>query len=251
MTQELPALHVTASSLAPDATIVARSVEKVYGSGGSIVRAVDGVSLSVPKGQFLCVMGPSGSGKSTLLHILGGLERPTGGTVLISNTAIHQLSDRESTRFRRRNIGFVFQFFNLIPTLDVSENIALPLLLEGQRYSAVRHRVDPLLRRFRLEERSAHSVSALSGGEMQRVAIARALIVEPRFVLADEPTGNLDSRTGEEILSLLRQVRDDNGVTVVLVTHDLRAASYADRVVILRDGRLDDDVPAHRLTRSE
>jgi len=231
--------------------IVAIHLEKHYRRGGAIVRALDGVDLTIPEGQFAAVMGPSGSGKSTLLHLLGGLERPTAGTVLIGDTDLHRLSGDESARFRRRHIGFVFQFFNLVPTLTAAENVALPLLLEGRRYAAVKDRVERLLETLRLLDRANHAPSELSGGEMQRVAIARALIVEPRVILADEPTGNLDSRTGAEILELLRHACDESGVTIVLVTHDLRAASYADRAVVLRDGCVDSESAAQRPHRRE
>jgi len=196
-------------------------------------------------------MGPSGSGKSTLLHLLGGIERPSAGSVRIAATDLDRLSATDLDRFRRRNIGFVYQFFNLIPTLNVEENVALPLLLEGQRFSSVRDRVRSLLLSLKLEDRAAHAPAVLSGGEMQRVAVARALIISPQVILADEPTGNLDSNTGEQILKLLQQASRERNVTTVLVTHELRAASYADRVVILRDGRVQDDLPAHRLARSE
>ena len=233
------------------ATITAVHLEKRYRRGETTVRALDGLDLTVRHGEFVAVMGPSGSGKTTLLHLLGGLERPTTGTVLIGDSDIHRLPSDESARFRRRNIGFVFQFFNLIPTLTAAENVALPLLLEGQRYAAVRGQVEPLLETLRLVDRATHAPSELSGGEMQRVAIARALVVNPRLILADEPTGNLDSRTGGEILELLRRACDERRVTIVLVTHDLRAASYADRVVIVRDGCVESDAPASRLARRE
>jgi len=231
--------------------IVATQLEKHFRRGEAVVRALDGVDLSVADGEFVSVMGPSGSGKSTLLHLIGGLDRPTAGSVLVGDTDIHRLSLDAAARFRRRTIGFVFQFFNLIPTLTAAENVALPLLLEGRRYISVRDRVEPLLKIFHLLDRADHAPAELSGGERQRIAIARALIVNPRLILADEPTGNLDSRTGGEILALLRGARDDRGVTVVLVTHDLRSASYADRVVILRDGLVESDTPARRLSRRE
>jgi putative ABC transport system ATP-binding protein len=234
-----------------NSAISARALEKVYGRGSTFVRSLEQVSLEVRRGEFLCIMGPSGSGKSTLLHVLGGIERPTAGVVRIGDTDIQSLSSTDLDRFRRRNIGFVYQFFNLIPTLNVEENVALPLLLEGRRFSSVRDRVRSLLVSLKLEDRATHAPSLLSGGEMQRVAIARALVIDPRVILADEPTGNLDSQTGEQILTLLRQASNERAVTTVLVTHDLRAASYADRVVILRDGRIQDDVPAYRLARVE
>jgi len=236
---------------AGSAAIVATHLEKHYRRGDVHVRALDGVDLAVADGEFVSVMGPSGSGKSTLLHLLGGLERPTAGSVRIGDVDPHALPEDAAARFRRRTIGFVFQFFNLIPTLTAAENVALPLLLEGRRFGAVRDRVEPLLALFGLEARARHAPAELSGGEMQRIAVARALIVDPRVLLADEPTGNLDSRTGAEILALLRRVCDERGVTVVLVTHDLRAASCADRVVILRDGRVESDSPAQRLAKRD
>jgi len=236
---------------AGSAAIVAMHLEKHYRRGGVSVRALDGVDLAVSDGAFVSVMGASGSGKRTLLHLLGGLERPTAGSVRIGDTDLYALSEDDAARFRRRTIGFVFQFFNLIPSLTAAENVALPLLLEGRRFGAVRDRVEPLLELFGLAARARHAPSELSGGEMQRIALARALIVDPRVLLADEPTGNLDTRTGAEILDLLRRICDERGVTVVLVTHDLRAASYADRVVILRDGRVESDSPAQRLAKRE
>jgi len=233
------------ASLTPlSATVVAHHLEKHYQRGRATVRALDGVDLVIAEGEFVAIMGPSGSGKSTLLHLIGGLERPSAGTVLLGDVDLHRLSSDESARFRRRHIGFVFQFFNLIPTLSAAENVALPLLLEGKRYADVRDRVMPLLETLHLAGRAEHAPSELSGGEMQRVAIARALVVAPRLILADEPTGNLDSETGAGILALLRRACEERGVTVVLVTHDLRAASCADRAVILRDGRLEGQASA-------
>jgi putative ABC transport system ATP-binding protein len=232
---------------AHSASIRALDLQKHYRRGRVEVRALDGVDLAIDAGEFVCVMGPSGSGKSTLLHLLGGLDQPSAGTVRIGEVDLQALSADESARFRRRHIGVVFQFFNLVPTLTAAENVALPLLLEGRRYSSVCERVTPLLEQMQLAGREDHSPSELSGGEMQRIAVARALIVDPQVILADEPTGNLDSRSGAEILGLLRDVCDRRGITIVLVTHDLRAASYADRVVILRDGRVESDSPAQRL----
>jgi putative ABC transport system ATP-binding protein len=226
--------------------LVACDLTKVYSAASEPVRALDGIDLAVPRGEFLCVMGPSGSGKSTLLHVLAGLVRPSAGRVRIGSTEIHTLGDAEAARFRRRNVGLVFQFFNLIPTLTVEENIALALLLEGRRLSELRLPVAEMAERLGLGGRLSHLPARLSGGEMQRVAIARALLVEPQLVLADEPTGNLDSRTGEEVLSHLRRLCDERRVTILLVSHDLRACSYADRVLVLHDGRIADDVPAKR-----
>lgn len=221
-------------------------LEKVYETGERSVHALAGVDLRVGDGEFLCVAGPSGSGKSTLLHVLAGLVRPTRGRVEIAGVAIHELPDAEAARFRRRHIGLIFQFFNLVPTLNVEENIALVRLLEGRRLADLREQIEPLVGFLGLAGRLDHHPSRLSGGEMQRVAIARALFADARLLLADEPTGNLDSKSGEAILSHLRRVCDDRGVTTVIVTHDLRAASYADRVVVIRDGQIADDVPANR-----
>jgi putative ABC transport system ATP-binding protein len=245
------AMAVEAMERPLSGTVVAIHLEKEYSRGRTLVRAIDGIDLAVREGEFVSVMGPSGSGKSTLLHLLGGLERPSAGAVMIGDLDLHRLPRDEAARFRRRHIGFVFQFFNLVPTLTAAENVALPLLLEGRRYASVRDRVEPLLVTLGLEDRADHAPSELSGGEMQRVAIARALVVEPRLVLADEPTGNLDSASGAAILELLRRACDERGVTIVLVTHDPRAASYADRVVILKDGRVEIDVPAARLARRD
>jgi putative ABC transport system ATP-binding protein len=194
-------------------------------------------------------MGPSGSGKSTLLHLLAGLERPSEGEAWIGDTRIDRLDQDDAARFRRRHIGIVFQFFNLIQSLTVEENIALPLLLDGHRLAEVEDRVMDLLELLGLEDARGRAPSELSGGEMQRVAFARSLIVAPRLILADEPTGNLDTRTGEQVLSILRRAPDERGVTLIVVTHDLRAASYADRVLEIRDGRVVDDLPGDRARR--
>lgn len=225
------------------ADVVAVGLEKHYGEGETLVRAVAGVDLHIPAGQFVGIMGPSGSGKSTLMHLLAGLETPSFGTVRIGDVPISELNRNEAARFRRRHLGVVFQFFNLVPSLTVEENVALPLLLEGYRLHQLRDRVDPLISTMGLEARRDKLPATLSGGEMQRVSIARALLVEPRLVLADEPTGNLDSKTGDEVLALLRRVVDERGATLVLVTHDLRVASYADRMLVVRDGCVEDDLP--------
>jgi putative ABC transport system ATP-binding protein len=217
-------------------------VSKVYHQGRSEVRALDGVSLEVPRGQFLSVMGPSGSGKSTMLHLIGGLDTPSGGEIMIDGRALSSLDDDTITILRRRRIGFVFQFFNLLPTLTAEENVALPLLLDGQRLRAVRPRVQRMLELVGLAARRTHKPDELSGGEMQRVAVARALVTEPAVLLADEPTGNLDRRTGEAILELVKDAARRVGLTVVLVTHDHLAAAYGERIVTLADGRVADDV---------
>jgi len=221
----------------PDsAMIVLRAVDKIYRQGATEVAALRGVTLDIAAGQFVSVVGPSGSGKSTLLHLLGGLDQPTAGEIEIEGTPIAAMSDDEITIFRRRRIGIVFQFFNLLPTLSAEENVALPLLLDGRRARDVRPRVESVLEQVGLAHRRRHRPDELSGGEMQRVAIARALVVEPALILADEPTGNLDTATGEQILELLREANAARGATIVMVTHDPRAAAYAGRTVAMRDG---------------
>jgi putative ABC transport system ATP-binding protein len=233
------------ASLGP--AIVATGLQKRYDAGAQRVEALRGVDLAIPRGEFVCVMGPSGSGKSTLLHVLAGLLPLDAGSVRIGDTEISALADADAARFRRRHVGLVFQFFNLIPTLTVEENIALASMLEGRSLATQRARVEELARFLGLTERLRYYPANLSGGEMQRVAIARALLLEPDLLLADEPTGNLDSRAGEEVLSELRRSCDERGVTTLLVSHDLRASSYADRVVVLADGRITDDLPASRV----
>src|SRR5262245_28777542 len=215
-----------------------RQVRKVYGHGETEVCALGGVSLEVPAGQFVSVVGASGSGKSTLLHLLGGLDQPTSGEVVIGGTPISAMSDDEITVFRRRKIGFVFQFFNLLPTLTAEENVALPLLLDGRSWRDVRSRVEGALGQVGLGSRRRHRPDELSGGEMQRVAIARALVIDPVLILADEPTGNLDSRTGEQILGLIHDANRSRGATVLMVTHDAHAASYGSRTVTMQDGAI-------------
>lgn len=226
----------------------ARSLTKVYQIGNLSLEVLKRVDLSVEKGEFLAVMGPSGSGKSTLLHVLGGLDYPTSGSVVIEGREISRLSDRELTLFRRERTGFVFQFFNLVPTLTTVENIALPRLIASGMRPEDHDRVADLMRLFNLHEREHHHPSELSAGEQQRVAIARALLMEPAIVIADEPTGNLDTATGREILQLLWESCDNFGQTMVVVTHDPQVAVYADRVLLLRDGSLIDDL---RLGRRE
>jgi putative ABC transport system ATP-binding protein len=217
-------------------------VSKQYRMGQVTVNALIGVDFSVESGEFVAVMGPSGSGKSTLLHLLGGLDQPTDGDVALDGRALVDLSDKQITLTRRRKVGFVFQFFNLIPTLSAEENIALPLLIDGQRLRDYQERVDRLLALVGLAERRHHRPDQLSGGEQQRVAIARALVTEPAIVLADEPTGNLDSKSGDGVLKLLRQLCDELGQTIVMVTHDPKAAGYADRIVFLQDGQIIDEM---------
>jgi putative ABC transport system ATP-binding protein len=230
------------------AILQAQGLSKQYRMGATTVNALAAVDLAVEVGEFLAVMGPSGSGKSTLLHLLGGLDQPSSGEVILDGQRLSELSDRQVTLLRRRRIGFVFQFFNLLPTLSAEENLGLPLLIDGQSLrghqartasaSRAQRRIDELLALVGLSERRGHKPDQLSGGEQQRVAIARALVTEPAIVLADEPTGNLDSRAGEEVLRLLRSACDEQGQTIVMVTHDPRAASHADRIVFLKDGRV-------------
>jgi putative ABC transport system ATP-binding protein len=218
--------------------IIAGELTKTYGQGPTEVRALDGVDFVVEPGEFVAIMGPSGSGKSTLLHVIGALEPATSGTVALEGERYDGLEDDELTRLRRERMGFVFQFFNLLPSLSALENVMLPALIARSATDETRARAEELLRRVGLGDRAAHTPSELSGGEQQRVSIARALLLRPRLVLADEPTGNLDSHAGAEILRLLRELNRDEGVTVVMVTHDPTAAAIADRVVFLRDGRV-------------
>jgi putative ABC transport system ATP-binding protein len=216
------------------AAVRAIGLRKTFGSGDAAVEALRGVDVTFPRGQFAAVMGPSGSGKSTLMHLLAGLDAPTAGTVEIDGRDITAMADAELTRLRRDRIGFVFQFFNLLPMLTASQNVELPLRLAGRTAEA--GWVDRLLSSVGLSERSSHRPSELSGGQQQRVAVARALVNKPAVVFADEPTGNLDSKTSAEILGLMRQSTTDFGQTIVIVTHDARAAAIADRVVFLSDG---------------
>jgi putative ABC transport system ATP-binding protein len=213
-----------------------RDVRKVHAQGRRDVVALDGVSLQIARREFVTIMGPSGSGKSTLLHLAGALDIPTSGEVKVEGLVTSTLDDTALTLLRRRAIGFVFQFFNLVPTLNIVENASLPALLNGGRFEAVRIRARELLCRVGLEKRLDHYPEELSGGEMQRVAISRALITDPPLVLADEPTGNLDTAAGVEILRLLQEIARER--TVVIVTHDERAAGYGTRLVKLRDGKL-------------
>ncbi|MDQ3795727.1 MAG: ABC transporter ATP-binding protein [Actinomycetota bacterium] len=216
-------------------------LNKVYGAGSTAVRALRDVSLEFPNEEFAAIMGPSGSGKSTLLHILGALDKPTSGRVILGGTELSGLSDRKLTLLRRERMGFVFQFYNLVPTLSAEENVLLPALIAGERASKYSERLDELLALVGLLGRRAHRPDELSGGEQQRVAIARALIRNPYIVLADEPTGNLDSKTGAGVLDLLRKSATRYGQTILMVTHDPRAASWADRVIFLSDGRVVDE----------
>jgi putative ABC transport system ATP-binding protein len=216
--------------------VALRDVRKVYGRGDGEVVALDGVDIGLEAGSFTAIMGPSGSGKSTFLHVAAGLDRPTSGTVLLGDTELGRLRERRLTILRRERIGFVFQAFNLMPSLTVAQNIALPMRLDGHRVK--RSAVRDVAGRVGLDKRLRHRPSQLSGGQQQRVAIARALVTRPEVVFADEPTGALDTRTGRDVLDLLRGVVDQDGHTVVMVTHDPVAAAYADRVILLADGRI-------------
>jgi putative ABC transport system ATP-binding protein len=218
------------------AVVTAHEITRRYGEGDTAVDALRGVSLNVEQGKLTAVMGPSGSGKSTLMHILAALDRPTSGYVTIAGNRLGQLNDKEVTKIRRNHIGFVFQFFNLLPMLTAEENISLPLSLAGEKPD--RGFFQELVKRVGLADRLTHRPSELSGGQQQRVAIARALVSRPTVVFADEPTGNLDSKTGGEILELLRSSVQDYGQTLVMVTHDARAAATADRIFFLADGEI-------------
>ena len=223
-----------------EAVVEAQGIVRTYSSGAEAVHALRGVDLAVGAGEFLAITGPSGSGKSTLLHVIGGLDRPDEGRVLLEGRDVSALSDEDLAVVRRRHLGFVLQFFNLLPTLSATENVAFPLLLDGHPDALPRARES--LASVGLEGRAEHRPSQLSGGEQQRVALARALVTKPAVVLADEPTGNLDSATGEAILDLLRATAD-RGQTIVMVTHDVRTADYADRTVRIADGRLVEPAP--------
>jgi len=216
----------------------ASQVTKQYQMGEVTVSALDEVSLTVNKGEFVAIMGPSGSGKSTLLHLLGGLDSPSVGEITLAGQPLSRLNDNEITVVRRRKVGFIFQFYNLLPTLTAEENVGLPLLIDGQSLDKHRERIDKLLSLVNLLDRKHHKPDQLSGGQQQRVAIARAFVNEPEIVLADEPTGNLDSKSGTAILELLRRTCVELGATIAMVTHDPRAASYSDRVVFIKDGKI-------------
>ncbi|MGI8460432.1 MAG: ABC transporter ATP-binding protein [Solirubrobacterales bacterium] len=222
------------SSAAP--AVETEDLRRVYGEGGTAVRALDGVSIRIERGEMVAIMGPSGSGKSTLLHLLGALETPSAGTIALAGRRFESLGEKQLTLLRRETIGFVFQFFNLLPALSAEENVVLPALIAGKRDAETRARAVELLDRVGLGARRTHLPSELSGGEQQRVSIARALLLEPELVLADEPTGNLDSRSSAEILALLSELNRDDGHTIVMVTHDPAAAATAGRVIYLRDG---------------
>jgi len=220
--------------------VSAEGLTRRYGEGETAVDALRGVSLEVPKGALTAVMGPSGSGKSTLMHILAGLDKPTGGTVTIAGTSIEELNDTQLTKLRREHIGFIFQFFNLLPMLTAEENVVLPLAIAGEKPDKAW--VAELMGRIGLRDRGKHRPSELSGGQQQRVAIGRALVSRPTIVFADEPTGNLDSKTSGEILDLMRSSVDTYEQTTVMVTHDARAAAIADRILFLADGLIVKDL---------
>jgi putative ABC transport system ATP-binding protein len=222
--------------MSPEAIVSARGVSRRYGQGDAAVDALRDVSLDFPQGAFTAIMGASGSGKSTLMHILAGLDRPTAGTVVVDGREITSMDDGELTQLRRDRIGFVFQFFNLVPVLNAEENMLLPLSIAGRKPD--REWVEQLMQTVGIADRRTHRPSELSGGQQQRVAIARALVSRPAVVFADEPTGNLDSKNSDEVLNLLRAAVDDHGESVVMVTHDAHAASFADRIVVLADGRV-------------
>jgi putative ABC transport system ATP-binding protein len=224
-----------------NAVVVSEEVTRRYGQGETAVDALRGISLEVAKGELTAVMGPSGSGKSTLMHILAGLDKPTTGTVFVSGTEITKLKDADLTKLRRRHIGFVFQFFNLLPMLTAEENITLPLSIAGEKPDAEFFR--DLIDKVGLGDRLHHRPAELSGGQQQRVAVARALVSRPTVLFADEPTGNLDSATGQEILDLIRDSVDAYGQTTVMVTHEARAAAIADRILFLADGLIVRDLP--------
>jgi len=218
----------------------ATDLSKIYGEGDTEVKALDGVTVDIAPGRFTAIMGPSGSGKSTLMHCLAGLDSATGGHVFIGDTDLTTLGDKALTRLRRDQVGFVFQAFNLLPTLNALENITLPMDIAGRKPDQAW--LDTVIDTIGLRDRLKHRPSELSGGQQQRVAVARALASQPQVIFADEPTGNLDSRSGQEVLGFLRRSVDEFGQTVVMVTHDPNAASYADRALFLADGRIVDDM---------
>ncbi len=232
------------------ALLQAENLTKVYGTGPAAVTALDHVNLSIAPNEFVAIMGPSGCGKSTLLHLLGGLDAPTAGRVLLDGTDLSALNDTALTLLRRQRIGFVFQFFNLIPVLSVRENVMLPLVLDGKQQQATA-KAQEWLERIGLRDQADRRPTELSGGQQQRVALARALVTEPSLILADEPTGNLDSRAADEMLHLLRRAVDEWNRTVVMVTHDARMAAYADRIVFLKDGTVVDDTSLSSKLRTE
>jgi putative ABC transport system ATP-binding protein len=231
--------------------IQTENLTKIYGSGETAVIALDHVGIQVKEGEFVAVMGPSGCGKSTLLHLLGGLDCSSEGKVVIDGTSLADMKDDDLTKLRRKRIGFVFQFYNLIPVLTAVENAALPITLDGVNPAEAKKRAAEWLTRFGLGDRLTNRPDQLSGGQQQRVAVARALLSEPALILADEPTGNLDTRSGDEIASLLRQVTKEYRRTVIMVTHDPRIAAYADRIIFLKDGKVVDETQLDRKSAAE
>lgn len=221
------------------AIVVVEKVEKTYEGGRRGVTALRGVSFEIDSGDFVALMGPSGCGKSTLLHMVGGMDRPTRGRVIFDGAPLDSLGEEELARLRRKTIGFVFQFFNLLPTLTLAENVALPLMLDGRSDARCRDRAAELLNRVGLDKRASHFPAELSGGEMQRAALARAIITEPQLVLADEPTGNLDSENGRQVMRLLADLNRELGITIMLATHSQEDASYARRILRMRDGAIE------------
>ena len=225
-----------------DPIVATSGLSRTYGEGDTAVHALRDVSVAFPAGQFAAIMGPSGSGKSTLMHLLAGLDRPTGGSVTIGGEDISAMTDAQLTKLRRKHVGFVFQAFNLLPVLTAEENITLPLTIAGRKVD--REALDRLLERMGLDDRRGHKPAELSGGQQQRVAIARALMSRPTVLLADEPTGNLDSESGAEVLAIMREAVELDGQTTVMVTHDPRAAEIADRTIHLADGVIERDTAA-------
>ncbi len=231
----------TQSQSSESPIVTATGIERIYGEGQAEVRALDGVDVTFEKGRFTSIMGPSGSGKSTLMHILAGLDKPTSGSVDIEGTEITKLDDGDLTQLRRDKLGFVFQFFNLLPVLTAEENILLPLSIAKRKPD--QEWVDQVIDRVGLADRRDHRPSELSGGQQQRVAVARALVTKPAVLFADEPTGNLDSKSSDDVLTLLRGAVDEVGQTVIMVTHEPDAAAHGDRLIALRDGKLVHDAP--------
>ncbi len=219
--------------------IEGRNITKEYRMGDTVTRVLNNISLQIPQGEFVSIMGPSGSGKSTLLYILGGLDSPTDGSIFMSGEDISRFNDYEKSVMRRRNIGFIFQFYNLIPNLNVEENILLPVLLDGKNSKDFNKKLNSILDIVGLTDRRKHTPRELSGGQQQRVAIARALINNPEIIFADEPTGNLDSRTGIEIMKLLQEINLESNKTIIMVTHSSEAAGYSNRIINVRDGAIE------------